>query len=43
MEHDLATSMAKGMDTDERLARAAERISEAEATYRRLAEPRFRE
>ena len=43
IERDLARSMAVGFDTDERLAWAAERIAEAEALFRKLAEPRLPE
>jgi hypothetical protein len=43
IEHDLAKSMAAGYDTDERLQLAQGAIEQAEATFRRLAEPRVRE
>ena len=43
IEYDLACSMAADFETDERLARAAARIAEAEAAFRKLAEPRLRE
>ena len=39
IELHLETSQAAGWDTDEQLARAAQRIAEAEELFRRLAEP----
>jgi hypothetical protein len=43
IETELARALSVGFDTDERLATAASLIAEAEATFRRLAEPRLRE
>ncbi len=43
IEQGLARSKAVGFDTDYRLATTAELIAEAEATFRKLAEPRLRE
>jgi hypothetical protein len=43
LETELRRNLRRGLHVDERLAIAAEQIAEAEATFRRLAEPRFHE
>ena len=42
LESEVSRNLRLGFDTDESLANAAERIAEAEATFRKLAEPRLR-
>jgi len=41
LQTEMSQNLRLGFDTDESLATAAARIAEAEATFRKLAEPRL--
>lgn len=41
LAHEMSRALKLGFDTDEHLADAAQQIADAEAAFRRLAEPRL--